>query len=75
VEALKKLLQSFYGEPYELKSLNELKSMTQLADYYCALPTLSRSINLPLFRGDINIKELSFELIEIAAKLRHPELF
>jgi hypothetical protein len=75
VVAFKKLLHSFYGEAYELTNMDELKCMTQLAGYYCALPAFSRSITLPLFRGDINICENCTGLIEIAAKLRHPGLF
>jgi hypothetical protein len=35
--------------------VDELKLMTQLADYYCALPALSKSIDLPLSEGDINV--------------------
>ena len=75
VLALKKLLGAFYGELYKLESVAELKCMTQLADYYCALPTLSRSIQLPLFRGDIDVEDDLFALIEIAAKLHHADLF
>jgi hypothetical protein len=75
VEALKKLLQAFYAELYELKSVDSLWRMTQLADYYCALPALSNTINLPFFRGDINVKISCFLLISISMKLHHADLF
>jgi hypothetical protein len=75
VKAFEKLLQTFYGEHYILESVAELKLMTQLADYYCALPALSNAISLPLFRGDIEVQYNCEKLIEIAAKLRHADLF
>jgi hypothetical protein len=75
VEAFKKLLEAFYGELYKLESVMELKRMTQLADYYCALPALSRSIHLPLFRGDIAVRHSPIASIEVATKLRHAALF
>jgi len=79
VKAFKKLLQAFYGESYPLNGVPELKRMTRIADYYCALPVLSRSISLPLSRGDFSIEckssLSSIELIEIATKLHHRDLF
>jgi hypothetical protein len=75
VEALKKLLQAFYAEPYKLKSLVELKRMTQLADYYCALPALSNTVNLPLLRKDLIVRVNCISLISIATKLHHADLF
>jgi hypothetical protein len=75
VEALEKLVQAFYAEPYKLKSADDLRRMTQLADYYCALPALSNTISLPFFRGDIQVRIYCVSLISTSMKLHHADLF
>ncbi|PBP20765.1 hypothetical protein BUE80_DR008141 [Diplocarpon rosae] len=73
-----KLLCAVYGHTYELTGLKELKTMVSLADYYCMLPTLSRSIDVILLRNSkhgINIKHQCREVFPLAAKLRNRLLF
>lgn len=61
-----------YAEPYKLKDHRELQAMVVLADYYCALPILSKSLRGPLSYKNIEVNRLD---IDIAYKLRNAELF
>jgi len=49
--------------------------MTKLADYYLALPALSKSLNRPLTASDIDIASNALKLIEVAVKFRHAPFF
>ena len=49
--------------------------MTKLADYYFALPALSKSLMRPLMAANINIASEAFDLIKATAKLRHSPLY
>ena len=41
-QPFKNLLHAIYNECYELEDTNQLSLMTKLADYYLALPALSK---------------------------------
>ncbi|CZR55437.1 uncharacterized protein PAC_05325 [Phialocephala subalpina] len=76
--AFEKLLSAIYVQPYKLGTAEELLLMTDLADYYCALPILSRTldgalINSPTFSDQI--QKSANELYVAAAKLRNALLF
>jgi hypothetical protein len=43
-ESFRKLLCVMYNRPYTIECLNELRIITNLADFYCALPILSGTI-------------------------------
>ncbi|KAE8448673.1 hypothetical protein EG329_009099 [Mollisiaceae sp. DMI_Dod_QoI] len=84
-KAFEKLLCAFYNRDYTVESTDELKAMTAIADYYCALPILSKTLKgallgSPIFDLNNNdrrspFKENSYDLIFTAQKLRHAELF
>jgi hypothetical protein len=61
-----------YTEPYSLDSINELRLIIQLADYYCALPILSRSLRDPLSCVG---KIMTADDIQAAQQVRQPEWF
>ncbi|CAL3972352.1 unnamed protein product [Diplocarpon coronariae] len=73
-----KLLCAVYGHTYELTGLKELKAMVSLADYYCMLPTFSRSLDVILLRSSkhgINMRHQCRDVFPLAAKLRNKLLF
>jgi hypothetical protein len=74
-QAFKNLLHAIYNESYRLEDTEQLCLMTKLADYYFALPALSKSLMRPLMASNINIASDAFYLIEAAAKLRHSPLY
>jgi hypothetical protein len=74
-QAFKNLLHAIYNESYQLENTDQLCLMTKLADYYFALPALSKSLMWPLMASNINIASEAFDLIEAAAKLRHSPLY
>jgi len=74
-QAFKNLLHAIYGESYRLEDTDQLRLMTKLADYYFALPALSKSLMRPLMASNINIASEAFYLIEVATKLRHSPLY
>ncbi|TVY41344.1 hypothetical protein LOCC1_G005649 [Lachnellula occidentalis] len=45
-----KLLCAMYLKPYIIEGYVELATMTDLADYYCALPILSRTLDSAFFK-------------------------
>jgi hypothetical protein len=40
-----RFLPALYNLPYKLRMIHELSLLTQLADYYCVLPAVSRTIS------------------------------
>jgi hypothetical protein len=76
--AFEKLLRTFYGLPYQIRDNGEFSIMVEMADYYCALPSFSRSLNNALYESPYfvsTIYEYSVTLLPIAAKLRHRILY
>lgn len=78
VNAFENLLCAFYSRPFDLRSPSELELMTQIADYYCALPALSHSLNAVLpycveFCG--KIRENALTLLQLSVKLRNRLLY
>ncbi|KAF8849437.1 hypothetical protein BDZ45DRAFT_604403 [Acephala macrosclerotiorum] len=55
IDTFDKLLRAMHQEPYTLKSHDQFLAMIKLADYYCALPALSKSLDGPLARGEIRV--------------------
>jgi hypothetical protein len=59
--------------------VEELIAMTKLADYYCALPALSRSLYRALYAMDLDVagckEELLPKVLAASCKLRYPDLF
>jgi hypothetical protein len=74
-QAFKNLLHAIYNECYELEDTDQLCLMTKLADYYFALPVLSKSLNGPLMASKIDIASNTLRLIKVATKLRHAPLY
>jgi len=76
------LVCAFYNQPYNIAS-HDLLALTELADYYCALPAVSRSLDGVFFRDadfmDTLLVEMSKSLLAVllqaAVKLRHPQLY
>ncbi|CAG8959312.1 hypothetical protein HYFRA_00013082 [Hymenoscyphus fraxineus] len=78
MEAFAKLLSAIYGEPYHLRDVDQFAELTNLAEYYLALPAVSRSLD-GLFHRCPEFTELvefeSLRLLPLAAKLKHAVLF
>ncbi|KAH7319453.1 hypothetical protein BKA65DRAFT_409686 [Rhexocercosporidium sp. MPI-PUGE-AT-0058] len=76
--AFEKFLCAVYNHPYAIVDANEFLELVELADYYCALPTLSRTFDgammrSPQFVTDIRYKSL--DLLVAATKIRNALLF
>ncbi|KAM3086156.1 hypothetical protein ACMFMG_000292 [Clarireedia jacksonii] len=78
-EAFHKFIGIFYGQPWKITDLKEFALVVTMADYYCALPLVSRALNgafylspdfLSTFK-DANQRDLLF----LAIKLRCADLF
>jgi len=57
-----KLLFAFYNRVYKIVDVNELRVLTKMADYYCALPTLSHSLSGAFFRSPEFLKSIPSRL-------------
>ncbi|KAK0115490.1 hypothetical protein ONS96_013945 [Cadophora gregata f. sp. sojae] len=74
----KAMLCAFYVNPYCISSCSELSILTRLADFYCALPIVSRTLNMAFLSSPDLINDLPnhrCEAIELATKLRNKILF
>ncbi|KAH7355137.1 hypothetical protein BKA65DRAFT_581836, partial [Rhexocercosporidium sp. MPI-PUGE-AT-0058] len=77
------LLCAMYNQPYKFRFFEEIKVLTRIADFYCALPIVSGTLTSALMKSRIfEADALSFsdacgdlELIIVAKKLRNAELF
>ncbi|QSZ36367.1 hypothetical protein DSL72_006243 [Monilinia vaccinii-corymbosi] len=75
----------FYGKVWTIKDDANLEAITELADYYCALPMLSKSLPGALstsiqYAGSLLLNSTmgmrnQNKRLELAVKLRSPELF
>ncbi|TGO48390.1 hypothetical protein BOTNAR_0478g00080 [Botryotinia narcissicola] len=88
-EALRKLLCAIHLKKYRIETADELKRLTCLADYYCALPVVSGTLTGALFRSSMfqfsaprydaavecECHDESVSLLLLARKLRHGLLF
>lgn len=63
-----------YCAPYAFNDVAQLILTTELADYYCALPILSRTLLQALFSSKLDILRNAVTLVETAYTLRHAEL-
>jgi len=83
---LQELLYAMHDRPYPIETVDYLKAITRIADFYCALPILSATIvtallGSPMFKIDPNnmnaneFADHSEELILIAQKLRNHFIF
>lgn len=90
VEGFRQLLCAMYSRPYTIKSVEELSTLTQIADFYCALPIVSVTLTDALLDSPIFLKrengnstactkdqlaEDCDSMIFIAQKLRSSVLF
>ncbi|TVY18350.1 hypothetical protein LARI1_G004431 [Lachnellula arida] len=76
--AFSRLLYALYRERYNVSSMRELGDIVRLADFYCALPAVSRSVDSVLLHSPEMIEQIpdsSVTTLEMAHKLRHPLLF
>jgi hypothetical protein len=76
--AFQNLLCAMFNRPYCILDATELNIMTQMADYYCALPTLSNSVSATFFNSPGLMKTLRTDPCQSlisAYKLRHALLF
>lgn len=76
------LLCAMYNRPYEITSIQDLKNLVRLADFYCALPVLSASLTAclllnPSFGNALSDPRWfqSSEVLLIAKQLRNKFLF
>jgi len=87
IDAFRKLLCAMYNRPYTVSTPDELRLMTSLADFYCAIPILSATLasgllGSPMFEPELfnsyylnAFARLAPDLIHTAYKLRNPVLF
>ncbi|KAL2063616.1 hypothetical protein VTL71DRAFT_5421 [Oculimacula yallundae] len=75
IQLFHKFLSAIHGESYKIGNVAQLRGLTDLADYYCALPAVSKSVLQPLLENRLNVRDNSAALISIATKLRHKILF
>ncbi|PQE31490.1 hypothetical protein CJF32_00008081 [Rutstroemia sp. NJR-2017a WRK4] len=78
--ALQMLLSALYNKRYSIENYKQFNCCFLLADYYCALPKFSASLDGALRHSDSylfvrNIETHSTELIIAATRMRHPALF
>lgn len=84
-EAFGILLKAMYMLPYHIRYDGQLLRVTAMADYYCALPIFSRSLNTALLamKNDgyaslywsLKPEQSALKLLPIAAKLPNSLLF
>ncbi|KAE8450679.1 hypothetical protein EG329_006024 [Mollisiaceae sp. DMI_Dod_QoI] len=76
-ETFSNLLHAMYTKPYEILEAREVIELTEMADYYCALPIVSATIGFPISiaGGKIDIQYYCVNMIMPAFKLRHRHLF
>jgi hypothetical protein len=73
-----KMLCAIYHRPYKIDKGAELTSLTSLADYYCALPIVSRTLDSAFYISPNFDRILLYDPCEVftaAAKLRNAMLF
>jgi hypothetical protein len=78
IKLFEKLLCAIYLRPYKIESCAELTCLTSLADYYCALPILSRTLDSALYISFDFVESIwcnPCEVFVAAAKLRNALLF
>ncbi|KAE8442865.1 hypothetical protein EG329_002607 [Mollisiaceae sp. DMI_Dod_QoI] len=78
IDAFANLLLAIHGRPYIIENADQLNTMTNLADYYCSLPVLSRSLDGALLNSPNFCSQIAMNcqmLLVIAEKLRSPLLF
>ncbi|KAI9648197.1 hypothetical protein NHQ30_002829 [Ciborinia camelliae] len=76
--AFERLLHALYSQPYIFYSYTDFLNIYRLADFYCALPALSSSLDSAMHNSPEFTKQIKYqseELIRIAKKLHHPVLF
>ncbi|KAH8801159.1 hypothetical protein F5882DRAFT_435512 [Hyaloscypha sp. PMI_1271] len=76
--AFQNLLCAIFNRPYCILDATELNIMTQMADYYCALPILSNSLSATFFNSPGLLTTLRTDPCQsliLAYKLRHAPLF
>lgn len=67
-----------YMKPYEIRDVTELQAVVELADYYCALPVLSRSLDGTLVRSQAfanSIPTDCLKILPLAYKVRNEVLY
>lgn len=70
------LLCSVYNRPFSVATWKTLERLVEMADYYCALPCLSRTLLAAIHRGPPqDICAQPAKCLSAATKLRNPELF
>ncbi|KAM0171697.1 hypothetical protein ACHAPF_007944 [Botrytis cinerea] len=77
--AFMNFIGTFYGKSWAIKNTEALQLVTELADYYCALPVVSKSIHGSLFLSPVFCKSIFFgptrTLLDLSLQLRSPEIF
>ncbi|KAH9215102.1 hypothetical protein DL95DRAFT_461366 [Leptodontidium sp. 2 PMI_412] len=74
ISAFKQLLCVMHNNPITFNSMDGLDIMTQLADYYCTLPVLSRVLTNAMLRKPLNIAQHAVLGLEIGSQLRNADL-
>ncbi|KAL2063653.1 hypothetical protein VTL71DRAFT_5458 [Oculimacula yallundae] len=79
-KAFKNILDTMYHHPYVLEHAKEIITMTNLARFYMALPTVSRSLDKALKDSwdsldQLWIKDNACDMLTAAYALRHKQLY
>jgi hypothetical protein len=78
-ELFKTLLCAIYNRPYTVKNTKFLVALTELADYYRALPVVSRTLSDALLDSRTFVNQMQVDepylICESAARLHHKVLF
>lgn len=72
------MLCAIYVKPYHILSYDDLFTLTELADFYCALPIVSRTLDMALHSSQDFVKRIPdnrCEVFKLAAKIRNKLLF
>lgn len=71
-------MDALYGKLYDIGNYEDLKSLVDLGDYYCALPAVSRSLYAAFLNSNyirFKIQDAAHKLLPLAVKLRNQILF
>lgn len=73
------LLKAFYNQSYRIRDFDQFDKLVGMADYYCGLPILSRSLDLAMSKSYFfswrELNKHALTVINLAVKLRNATLF
>lgn len=72
------MLACIYNEPFELPTVYHFQDLARIADFYSALPVVSRALDGAFFRSPTLLDSMRYwpvEYLILARKLRHKALY